>query len=75
VPQQYWHTPLFLRTNQIITGAWTLAFAVATACDAAANYVPGIPLWPEVAVSVAALAGAAWFTFWYRDRVRRRVAS
>jgi len=74
VPQQYWDSPVFLRTNQIITGAWTLAFAIVTASDAAAAYIPEIPLWLEIAVSVAALVGAVWFTFWYRDRVRRLIA-
>ena len=27
IPKQYWNTPLFIRTNQLITIVWTLAFA------------------------------------------------
>ena len=49
------------------------AFAIATACDAAATYVPAIPLWLEILVSLGGLAGAAGFTRWYGDRVRRSI--
>ena len=73
VPEQYWSTPRFHRANQLISGAWTASFALATACDAAATYVPAVPLWLEVVLSTAGLAGAVWFTFWYRDRARRAV--
>jgi intracellular septation protein A len=73
VPEQFWKQPLFIRTNDIITGVWALEFLLASACDAAAIYLPSVPLGAEVAVSIAALVGAIWFTAWYPARVRRRI--
>ena len=43
-----------------------------TAADAAAEYVDAIPLWIDVAATVAAFAAALFFTQWYSARVRRR---
>jgi uncharacterized membrane protein len=73
VPKEFWTAPLFITTNQRITAAWAAAFAVMTAADAAAHYVEAIPLWIDVAASVAAFVGAVWFTRWYAAVVRRRV--
>jgi hypothetical protein len=39
VPKELWTSPLFMTTNQRITGVWAAAFAVMTAADAAAHYV------------------------------------
>ena len=39
--------------------------------DLAMQYAPGAPLWLDIAVIVAALAGAARFTQWYPEKVRR----
>ena len=44
-----------------------------TAADAAAHYVEAIPLWVDVAATIAAFVGAVWFTRWYPALVRRRV--
>jgi hypothetical protein len=73
VPKEFWTAPLFITTNQRITAAWAAAFAVMTAADAAAHYVEAIPLWIDVAASIAAFVGAVWFTRWYAALVRRRV--
>jgi hypothetical protein len=74
VPKEYWSSPLFLTTNQRITGAWAAAFAVMTIADAAAEYVEAIPLWIDVAATIAAFVVAVWFTQWYPAVVRRRVS-
>jgi hypothetical protein len=74
VPKEFWTAPLFITTNQRITGAWAAAFAVMTAADAATHYVEAIPVWIDVAASIAAFVGAVWFTRWYSAVVRRRVA-
>jgi hypothetical protein len=74
VPRELWTSPLFLDTNRRITGAWAAAFAVMTGADAAAQYLPAIPVWLDVAAVVAAFAAAVWFTRWYSAVVRRRVA-
>jgi hypothetical protein len=73
VPQEFWTSPVFFTTNVRITAVWTAAFAVMTAADTAAQYVDAIPLWVDVAATIAAFAGAVWFTRWYPAVVRRRV--
>jgi hypothetical protein len=72
VPREFWTTPVFFSTNVRITAVWTAAFAVMTAADAAAQYVEAIPLWVDIAATVAAFAAAFWFTRWYPATVRRR---
>jgi hypothetical protein len=73
VPQQFWNHPIFLRTNDLITAAWLGAFLVAAACDAAAIWLPSVPLVAEIVVSVAAFVAAVWFSIWYPKRVRRNI--
>jgi len=75
VPEQFWASPIFLAVNRVITAVWAASFAVLVAADAAAEYVPAIPLWGDVGASVAAFLGALWFTRWYPARVRRAVAA
>jgi hypothetical protein len=74
VPRQFWDLPVFFTTNQRITGAWGAAFAVLVAADLGAEYVETIPLWVDVAASVAAFVGAVWFTRWYPAAVQARFA-
>jgi hypothetical protein len=75
VPKEYWNSPLFVSTNQRITGAWAAAFAVMSAADASAEYIEAIPLWIDVMAAIAAFVAAVWFTQWYPAVVRRRVES
>ena len=70
VPQEYWMAPQFIVTNQRITAGWAAAFAVLTAADA--EYVSAIPLWIDIAASVAAFAAALLFTQWYPAAVTSR---
>ena len=72
VPEQFWALPLFLTTNRIITATWAGAFAVLVAADAAAEWLPAVPLWLDILASVAAVLGAVWFSNWYPAFVRRR---
>lgn len=74
VPEPIWALPVFFTTNRLITIAWAGAFAVHVAADAAAEYVPAVPLWLEIGASVAAFVGAVWFTRWYPAAVQRRFA-
>jgi hypothetical protein len=75
VPKEFWASPLFMDSNRRITGVWAAAFAVMTGADAVAQYVSAIPLWIDIAATVAAFAAAVWFTRWYPAVVRRRVAA
>ena len=74
VPRQFWDLPVFLTTNRRITTAWAAAFAVMVAADLAAEYTEAVPLWVDVAASIAAFGGAVWFTRWYPAAVQRRFA-
>lgn len=75
VPKEYWDRPQFLAANRVITAAWAGAFAVMAGADAAAEYMPAMPLWIDVSLSVAAFAAATGFTIWYPAVVRRRAQS
>jgi len=74
VPQEFWHTPLFLRTNYIVAGVWVLAFGAMTAVDAAATFNARFPLTLDLAASLATLALAVVFTTRYPAYVRARAA-
>jgi hypothetical protein len=67
-------SPRFLRTNNILSGAWALAFAVLVVADLLMVLRPETPVRLAVVLTLAALAGAAWFTKTYTARVRGRQA-
>jgi hypothetical protein len=62
VPEHLWHDPRFLKINQIITGAWAIAFLLTALADAAVVFVPGFPAWLGLAIMAAALAAAIVFS-------------
>jgi hypothetical protein len=65
VARELWDNPEFVRVNYVITGAWTLAFAVIIAADIVLVYVPGLPQRFGVIATVLALIAAYKFTGWY----------
>ena len=69
-PQEFWNTPLFIRTNYIITAVWTLVFLATTAADATATFNKKFPLSLDIGVGLAALALAVIFTARYPVHVR-----
>jgi hypothetical protein len=72
-PPEVWTQPSFIKTNDILTAAWALAFAAMVLADVAMIYLQSVPLWVGVATTVIALVAAAKFTQWYPDRVRARL--
>ncbi len=72
VPEQFWAMPVFMAANRAISWVWAGAFAALVAADALAEWVPAMPLWVDVAGSVAAFVLAVWFSRWYPGVVRRR---
>lgn len=72
MPEQFWELPTFRITNRIITGVWAATFAIHVAADGATQYVPAIPIWLDVVVSIAASVVAVWFSRRYPEAVRRR---
>jgi hypothetical protein len=67
--------PVFLRTNYVLSGVWSIAFLLMLAADAVALVVPGLPLWTFAAITFAARNSATCFTQWYPKRVRAALAA
>jgi hypothetical protein len=72
VSRELWDTPEFVRTNYIITAVWAGAFALMVAADLMMLFVPALPTFVAILVTVAALWGAARFTSWYPERARAK---
>jgi hypothetical protein len=68
-------SPLFIRTNYIITGVWAVALAMIVMADLALHYLPDSPLWAGSSVIVAAIAGAFAFTTVYPKHLRARTVA
>ncbi|MFK0254379.1 hypothetical protein [Streptomyces sp. NPDC090445] len=71
-----WHTPAFLRTNYMITGAWGLAFLVAGLAGLYGDLILRSPdnMWTNWIIQILAIVAALRFTVWYPDVVRARAA-
>ncbi len=67
--------PGFMRSNYIITGAWTASMLLMLLANTAILYVPGLPIWLSLAVAFAARNSAVYFTRWYPARVRQKYAA
>ena len=65
VPAEIAAMPGFVRANYVITGAWTFATLLMMLANAAILYVPGLPIWLGLAVTLAARNSALYFTKWY----------
>ncbi|MHC6629944.1 hypothetical protein ACYTFC_28255 [Streptomyces globosus] len=74
VDPSIWHTPGFLRTNYVITGAWGLAFLVAALAGAFGDLVLHNPdnIWTGWIIQIIAIVAALKFTAWYPDVARAR---
>jgi hypothetical protein len=66
--------PGFMAANYVITWAWVLAFLLMIAANALLIYVPGLPLWPGIAIAFAARNTAVYFSRWYPQYRKARVA-
>jgi hypothetical protein len=67
-PRESWGSPRFVRTNYIITAAWAGAFALMVVTDLLILFVPSLPTFVAIVVTVLAIWGAAQFTSWYPER-------
>jgi hypothetical protein len=72
VSRELWNRPEFVRTNYIITAVWAAAFALMVAADLVMVFLPTLPTFLPIVVTIAALWGAARFTSWYPERVRAK---
>lgn len=67
--------PRFIRTNYILTWAWSAAFVLMIVADIVAIYLPSMPLWACAAIAFAARNSATYFTQWYPKRVHANIAA
>ena len=73
VPEQFWHLPLFLTINRRITWAWAGAFATMVTIHAVVVFLPAVPWWLDIVVTILALAAPLRFTSWYPEHARKRL--
>jgi hypothetical protein len=67
--------PGFMKSNYVITWAWTLAFLLMVMANVLMIYVPGLPLWSGLAIAFAARNTAVYFTRWYPQYRRAKFAA
>ncbi|TCR91148.1 hypothetical protein [Rhizobium sp. BK376] len=75
VPRELWDSPVFIRTNYIITAVWALAFVVMVIADLLLLYVPSLPQRVGIIATIAALVAAVKFTQWYPESIRAKATS
>jgi hypothetical protein len=75
VSPELWNRPQFVRTNYIITAAWAASFALMVAADLLMLYVPRLPTFVAIVVTILAILSAARFTSWYPKRAIDRFQS
>jgi hypothetical protein len=75
VAPEAWETPLFLRSNYVVTGVWVAALAIMTAADAAATLAVVISVAAAVAAGLVALAAALTFSLRYPAYLHNRDAA
>jgi hypothetical protein len=68
VPEEFWGSQEFVRTNYVITAAWAAAFAIMVIAEACIVYVPSVPRRLGLLVTILAIVAAVKFTSWYPDR-------
>lgn len=65
-----WSEPQFLRTNMVVSAAWSAAFLVMVLADLVMLTDPERYMRAGVLVTIAALVAAVKFTGWYPSRAR-----
>jgi hypothetical protein len=74
-PREVWNTPLFVRTNVIITAVWTLAFAVAGAILVTLAHAGKAHTGAATVVQVAGFVLPVMFTIRYVAAVQAKAAA
>jgi hypothetical protein len=64
-----------MKSNYIITWAWTAAFLLMMMANVLMIYVPGLPLWSGLAIAFAARNTAVYFSKWYPQYRRAKYAA
>jgi hypothetical protein len=71
-PEEYWHTPEFLRVNYLISWIWVVAFAIEALSGLYGDAVlhDANNIWTGWIIQTLPLIIAAQFTIWYPNRLR-----
>ena len=70
-----WSSPVFLRTNDVITAVWALAFLIMVLADLVMLYLPDVSMRVGIWVTIVALVAAIKFTGWYPEHQAAVVVS
>jgi hypothetical protein len=73
VAAELWNSPVFVRTNYVITVVWALVFVIMVIADLVLLYVPALPPRFGIIATILALVGAIKFTGWYPERAKENV--
>ena len=70
VPPEHWHSPTFVRVNQILSGAWGMNFVAQTMVWKWQAESPenAVPVWISTTLTVATLIFTARFPAWYKHK-------
>lgn len=70
-PEEYWHTPQFMRVNYLISWVWAVAFAIEAASGLYGDAVldDSNNIWTGWIIQTLPLIIAAQFTIWYPNRL------
>lgn len=71
-PPEIWHSPLFRRTNLVLTAVWGGVFAVTALLGLIALHISGGTDWLNWVIPIVLLVAAIRFTQWYPEQVRAR---
>ncbi len=69
-----WDSPLFLRTNYLLTEMWAVVFSINATLAWHRSVRPAMPGWAYETVSYSLLVSAMFISTWYPQYVRRRRA-
>lgn len=75
VPREHWGSPLFRRTNRILTAVWGGVFLVTALLGLLALHLGSGTDWLNWVIPIALLVAAFRFTRWYPAHVRARARS
>ena len=70
VPRRYWDSPLFRRTNRILTAMWGGVFLVTALLGLRALHVQSGSDWLDWVIAIALLVATIRFTKWYPAHAR-----
>ncbi|MCE5288388.1 MAG: hypothetical protein LLG14_04015 [Nocardiaceae bacterium] len=70
-PEEIWDSPIFLRTNYIISGVWAAAFVIQALSGLYGDGVLHTPdnLWTGWIIPIVPMIIAVQFTLWYPQRI------